>query len=214
MVAAGGGARVNVALASRAPPPRPHRPTTPTTRWPPWSTETGAAWAAEPAAPGATPRGVQPLIPSKWRLPGREPSTDRRLRTAGCLYGTGRAHDHAGVCSAAESGFHGAVLARRPWQTVPGGVVAGNTLVWRHLHLRARDHGRIRLLVSGSQNGWSEVAEIEAWSVGKATTTPPTVSSPASDTGASALAPASFTVAADASDAEGPVGSVGFYANG
>jgi hypothetical protein len=73
---------------------------------------------------------------------------------------------------------------------------------------------KIRVLVERGPRGWSELAEIEAYtSGGLPVNTPPTVSLTSPAEGASAVAPASFALAADANDAEAPVAKVQFYAD-
>ena len=49
------------------------------------------------------------------------------------------------------------------WVTVPNGVVRGNSLVWRTLSFAPIATSRIRLLVEGSVDGWSQAVELEAW---------------------------------------------------
>ena len=101
------------------------------------------------------------------------------------------------------------------WQTVPGGVIRNNTLVWRSITFAPQTTTRIRVLTERAADGWSRLTEVEAYeSGGTPTNTPPSVTLTSPAEGASAAAPASFTVAATATDLEGPVANVTFYANG
>jgi peptidyl-Asp metalloendopeptidase len=49
------------------------------------------------------------------------------------------------------------------WLTVPNGTVSGNNLVWRKVIFGALTTSSIRLVVTHAVDGWSRVAEIEAW---------------------------------------------------
>jgi len=98
------------------------------------------------------------------------------------------------------------------WQAIPNGIVRNNTLVWRTFTFAPITTSRIRLLVERTNSGWSEVAEVEAYTgSGGPGNTAPTVSLTSPAAGASGIAPASFTLTADASDAEGPVAKVQFF---
>jgi hypothetical protein len=101
------------------------------------------------------------------------------------------------------------------WQTVPNGVVTNNNLVWRSVTFPALTTTKIRVLIQRAADGWSRLTEVEAYqsSGGAPGNTPPSVSITAPAEGATAVAPASFTVAASASDTEGPVSNVAFYHN-
>ena len=74
----------------------------------------------------------------------------------------------------------------------------------------------IRVIAERAADGWSRLTEVEAYQDedGGPVNTAPNVNITNPAEGASALAPANFTVEAAASDAEGPVASVAFYANG
>ena len=98
------------------------------------------------------------------------------------------------------------------WLAVPGGVVRGNALVWRTLTFAPITTASIRLLVESSRDGWSQAAEIEAYEI-SGTNTPPVVSLTSPANGSTATALASFTLAATATDAQGPVVQVAFFAN-
>ena len=49
------------------------------------------------------------------------------------------------------------------WVAVPGGVVSGNTLVWRQLTFGAVTTTKIRVLITGALDTWSRVTEVEAY---------------------------------------------------
>ena len=106
------------------------------------------------------------------------------------------------------------------WQVVPGGVVRGNTQVWRSITFAPLTTSRIRVLVERSQDAWSRVAEIEAYETtsaideGSPANIAPTVTltSPANNT--SYLAPASLPLSASAADSDGAITQVTFFANG
>jgi glucose/arabinose dehydrogenase len=49
------------------------------------------------------------------------------------------------------------------WQTVPGGSVTGNSLVWRRISFAAVTTSRVRVTVTRALDTWSRVAEIEVW---------------------------------------------------
>jgi len=104
------------------------------------------------------------------------------------------------------------------WQAVPGGVVRGNTLVWRQLTFPPVTTTRIRVLVEQAPVSFSRVVEIEAWtqSSGGATTpnVPPVAVLTSPETGAVYTAPATVTLSATAGDADGNIRDVTFYANG
>jgi hypothetical protein len=49
------------------------------------------------------------------------------------------------------------------WQTIPGGVVVGNNLVWRQFTFAPVTTSRIRVVVNQSLAGYSRLVEVEAW---------------------------------------------------
>ena len=51
------------------------------------------------------------------------------------------------------------------WLDVPGGSVTGNNLVWRKVTFPTVTTTKIRLWITGTQDLWSRVAEVEAWGV-------------------------------------------------
>ncbi len=101
------------------------------------------------------------------------------------------------------------------WTDVPGGAVSGNRNVWRQFRFAPVTTDRIRVLVNGALNTFSRITEVEAWSAtGGGGNVPPSVTLTAPGNGATAIAPASFTVSADAADSDGNVARVDFYASG
>jgi hypothetical protein len=100
------------------------------------------------------------------------------------------------------------------WVAVPGGAVANNNLVWRQLIFAPVTTAKIRLNITGGLNGYSRVIELEAWGTSFGGNTPPSVSITSPAEGLGVVAPATVTVAASASDADGSVASVAFFANG
>jgi subtilisin family serine protease len=99
------------------------------------------------------------------------------------------------------------------WAPVPGAVVTGNTLVWRQFLFSPVTTTRIRIFITAALNGYSRVVEVEAWGVAAANTAPlVAITAPAS--GAVFAAPATIPVTAAASDSDGTVASVAFFANG
>jgi subtilisin family serine protease len=100
------------------------------------------------------------------------------------------------------------------WAAVPGGIVRGNTLVWRRVTFPALTTSRIRVVVEHSRGGWSRIIEVEAYeAVGGVVNSPPAVSLTAPSDGAEFTAPATIEVTADAADADGSIENVTFYAN-
>jgi hypothetical protein len=49
------------------------------------------------------------------------------------------------------------------WQTVPGGSVTGNTLVWKKLNFAPVVTSKIRVVVKAAVDGVARIAEVEAW---------------------------------------------------
>lgn len=99
------------------------------------------------------------------------------------------------------------------WTPVPGGTVTGNTLVWRQFVFSAITTSKIRVFVSKGADGYSRLTEVEAYGVPAGNSAPSvSISSPSS--GTTFTSPASTTISASASDTDGTVASVAFYANG
>lgn len=92
------------------------------------------------------------------------------------------------------------------WVTIPSSVTSGNHLVWKKFTFAPITTDKIRLVMTDSPDGYSRVAEIEAWSV-----VPPvvTLTSPAANT--LLTAPANVTLTANATDSDGSVTKVEFY---
>jgi hypothetical protein len=95
------------------------------------------------------------------------------------------------------------------WINIPGGVVTGNQNVWRQFTFAPVSTDRIRVLVNNALAGYSRVVEIEAWT---SSNVPPVVSLTSPTNGSSAVAPASIGIAASASDSDGSIARVDFYA--
>ena len=57
------------------------------------------------------------------------------------------------------------------WLAVPGGIVSGNTLVWRQLTFAPLTTTKIRVLITGTSDSWSRVTELEAYSQANSTST-------------------------------------------
>lgn len=101
------------------------------------------------------------------------------------------------------------------WTTIPGTTVTGNNLVWRKFTFSSITTSKIRVWVTSASNGYSRIAEVEAYTAGAPpANTPPTVSITAPSAGSSYTAPAAINVTANAGDTDGSVASVAFYANG
>jgi subtilisin family serine protease len=101
------------------------------------------------------------------------------------------------------------------WAAVPGGVVSGNTLVWCSVAFAPLTTAKIRILITGTADGWSRMTEVEAYqSTGAPVDAPPTVTLTAPANGAIYTTPATINFAADAADSDGTVKRVDFYANG
>ena len=100
------------------------------------------------------------------------------------------------------------------WQTIPGGAVTNNNLVWRQFAFTAITTSRIRVLATAALGSYTRLTEVEAWGTDAAPgNTPPAVTLTGPANGATFTAPASITLTASASDADGTISSVTFYAN-
>ena len=108
------------------------------------------------------------------------------------------------------------------WQTVTGGSIVNNSLVWRQVTFDAIATTGIRVVVNAALNAWSPVAEIEAWTVanggpgGPPPNHPPTVTLTGPPDGSLYAAPATVPLTATASDPDvsDTIDHVTFYANG
>ena len=100
------------------------------------------------------------------------------------------------------------------WTPVPNGVVANNSLVWRRFVFPPLTTSKIRVFITSALNGYSRVMEVEAWGVSAAGNAPPAVAISAPAPGTTFTVPASITIDAAATDTDGTVQRVDFYANG
>ncbi len=100
------------------------------------------------------------------------------------------------------------------WMPVPGGAVTNNTLVWRRVVFLPLTTTKIRVHITAALNGNSRAMEVEAWGIRSGENEPPSVSLTSPAAGATYSAPASITLTAAATDADGSIQDVTFYANG
>ena len=100
------------------------------------------------------------------------------------------------------------------WVGVPGGAVTNNNLVWRQVVFAPLTTSKIRVYVSNAMANYSRIMEVEAWGIAGAGNIPPDVSLTSPQDGATLATPGDITVNATASDNDGTVASVSFYANG
>jgi subtilisin family serine protease len=70
------------------------------------------------------------------------------------------------------------------WVTVPGGVVSGNSLVWRQLTFAALTTPKIRVWVTGALGSYSRITDVEAWTTAGSSTPPGAFSKSAPSNGA------------------------------
>jgi hypothetical protein len=49
------------------------------------------------------------------------------------------------------------------WITVPNGTVTGNTRVWKRITFPVVSTDRIRVYITGTQDNWTRISEVEAW---------------------------------------------------
>ena len=100
------------------------------------------------------------------------------------------------------------------WQTVPGTAVTGNTMVWRQFYFAPISTSRIRVHITKALQGLSRIIEVEAWTATSGANAPPTVALTSPAGAITMSAPASLSLEATASDADGTVSQVDFYING
>ena len=100
------------------------------------------------------------------------------------------------------------------WVDVPNGLIANNTLVWRKVVFAPLATSKIRIWITAALNGYSRMMEAEAWGVSSGINAPPEVSLSGPAEGATFSAPPSITINANASDSDGVVQQVAFFANG
>ena len=100
------------------------------------------------------------------------------------------------------------------WADVPGGAVTSNNLVWRQVVFAPLATSRVRLYVTNAMANYSRVMELEAWGIPTGGNIPPNVSITSPTEGAKLPTPGNITINATASDDDGTVASVAFYASG
>ena len=105
------------------------------------------------------------------------------------------------------------------WAAVPGASITDNNLVWRQFVVSPVTTTKIRVFITGALNGYSRVIEVEAWGVPASGgpppgNSPPSVSITNPSPGATFTAPATIALDATATDADGSVQQVAFFANG
>ena len=100
------------------------------------------------------------------------------------------------------------------WQPVPGGSVTNNTRVWRQFNFVPVNTSRIRVFVSRAAGSRSRLVEVEAYAVFGTVNQLPDVALTAPATGSEFAVSTPVTLQATASDLDGSVSQVAFYANG
>lgn len=99
------------------------------------------------------------------------------------------------------------------WAMVPNGSITGSRLVWRRLSFAPLSTTRIRILVTGSLNTWSRITEVEAYQSSGSNISPTATMTSPSD-GTVVAAGSTVGLAANASDSDGTIKYVDFFANG
>jgi hypothetical protein len=51
------------------------------------------------------------------------------------------------------------------WTDIPGGMVTNNNLVWRQFKFAPLSTTKIRVFITGTSDGWSRIAEVEAYAI-------------------------------------------------
>lgn len=100
------------------------------------------------------------------------------------------------------------------WVALPGGIVTDNNLVWRKALFTPITTNKIRVFITAALNGYSRVIEVEAWGISANVNEPPAVAIQNPAPGTSFIAPATIAIDATASDNDGAVQQVDFYAGG
>jgi hypothetical protein len=100
------------------------------------------------------------------------------------------------------------------WEPVPDGVVTGNNLVWRQFYFTPVTTSRVRVVVNHGKSDYSRLVEVEAWAVAGTFNLPPAVNITTPATGAAYNVPAEVALSATASDPDGTIDAVEFYADG
>ncbi len=99
------------------------------------------------------------------------------------------------------------------WVVVPGGQVVGSTRVWARVHFAPVTTSAVRIVVTKVAGGRTRLSEVEVYREGFANTLPSVeLLSPAG--GSSFTAPVTIQLQASASDPDGSVTQVAFYADG
>jgi uncharacterized membrane protein len=100
------------------------------------------------------------------------------------------------------------------WMPVPDGTIVNNTLVWRRVVFLPLTTTKVRVFISAALNGNSRAMEVEAWGIRSGENAAPSVTLTSPAAGATFSAPASITLTADATDLDGTIEDVKFYAGG
>ena len=99
------------------------------------------------------------------------------------------------------------------WEMVSGGSVLNNTRVWRQFNFAPVTTARIRVWVTRALASRSRLVEIEAYAVWGSINEAPTVTMTSPSTGATFPVSTSVSLQATATDVDGTVSQVKFYAN-
>jgi subtilisin family serine protease len=99
------------------------------------------------------------------------------------------------------------------WQQVPGGSVTNNSLVWRAFNFAPLSTTRIRVLITNGLASSSRLVEVEAYAAPGSENRVPDISITSPAAGASLSVNAAATLEATATDVDGGVSRVEFYAN-
>jgi hypothetical protein len=100
------------------------------------------------------------------------------------------------------------------WQTVPGAVVTGNSFVWSQFHFTPIATTRIRVSITQALASHSRLTEIEAYAVLGSENRAPNVTLTSPPAGSAFDLSTSVNLEATATDIDGTVTRVDFYANG
>ena len=100
------------------------------------------------------------------------------------------------------------------WEAVPGGSVLNNTRVWREFHFAPVMTSRIRVWVTRALASRSRLIEVEAYAVWGSVNETPMVAITGPAAGATFPVATPVILEATASDVDGTVSQVDFYANG
>ena len=154
--------------------------------------------------------------PTGWKCSSTDPSRSKRSTCSRCRTTTARQRADAehDVHQVRAAGLHRGVLDGRAWEPVPGGTVINNTRVWRQFNFAPVTTSRIRVWVTRALGSRSRLIEVEAYAVAGAQNSSPnvTVTGPAAGSDFAVSTP--VTLQATATDVDGTVNHVNFYANG